>query len=90
SSGGADYARKSAIELGIVECFAGFLPKPHVIIDDQPVSQWHNCRHIPHKPETPNCPLRPRRADATGIHIAHNPGIEAQCSCSVHSATQTW
>jgi len=34
SSGGADYARRSAQELGIAELFAGFLPKPTIIIDD--------------------------------------------------------
>jgi hypothetical protein len=28
SAGGADYARTTAVELGIADCFAGFLPKP--------------------------------------------------------------
>jgi hypothetical protein len=46
SSGGADYARASADELGIADCFVGFLPKPHVIIDDQPIHQWHSFRHV--------------------------------------------
>lgn len=45
SSGGADYARESAEELGITECFVGFLPKPAVMIDDQPVSEWRYCEH---------------------------------------------
>lgn len=40
SSGGADYARAAALELGIETCFDGFLPKPSVYIDDQPVSEW--------------------------------------------------
>lgn len=45
SSGGAEYARDSAVELGIAECFAGFLPKPTLIIDDQAVEDWRYCRH---------------------------------------------
>lgn len=40
SSGGADYARQSAEELGIAECFTAFLPKPDVLLDDQQVSEW--------------------------------------------------
>lgn len=46
SSGGADYARRSAVELGIEHCFAGFLPKPHVMIDDQPMSEWKHFLHV--------------------------------------------
>ena len=45
SSGGAAYAKESAEELGIVDCFVAFLPKPILIIDDQPVSEWRYCRH---------------------------------------------
>lgn len=45
SSGGADYARTSAEELGIAELFVGFLPKPNLMIDDQPVSEWRTCTH---------------------------------------------
>ena len=40
SAGGADYARGSAQELGIEDLFQSFLPKPHVLIDDQPPSAW--------------------------------------------------
>ena len=40
SSGGADYARTIAAELGIAACFVAFLPKPHVLIDDQDVGAW--------------------------------------------------
>ncbi len=40
SSGGADYAREVATELGLVEYFIAFLPKPQVIIDDQNVLSW--------------------------------------------------
>jgi len=46
SSGGADYARSTAEELGLLGCFVGFLPKPHVIIDDQQVHEWRDCREI--------------------------------------------
>jgi hydroxymethylpyrimidine pyrophosphatase-like HAD family hydrolase len=45
SSGGADYARDSAKELGIADLFTAFLPKPTIIIDDQPVSDWRDCKH---------------------------------------------
>ena len=45
SSGGAEYARTSAQELGIVDCFVAFLPKPNIMIDDQTVSAWRYCRH---------------------------------------------
>jgi hypothetical protein len=40
SSGGADYARSSADELGVGACFVAFLPKPDVFIDDVPVEAW--------------------------------------------------
>jgi hypothetical protein len=40
SSGGADYAKKSAEESGIKEIFIAFLPKPEVMIDDQNINDW--------------------------------------------------
>lgn len=46
SSGGADYARQSAEEFGIADCFSGFLPKPHVLIDDQTVAEWPEILHV--------------------------------------------
>ena len=46
SSGGSEYARASAQELNIQECFVAFLPKPTSYIDDQPVSEWRFCRHV--------------------------------------------
>lgn len=46
SSGGAEYARQSAEELGIKDCFMAFLPKPHVYLDDQLVHEWELCKHI--------------------------------------------
>jgi len=39
SSGGAEYARTIAKELGIEDCFAAFLPKPTHILDDQHVAE---------------------------------------------------
>ncbi|MBL8298953.1 MAG: DUF705 domain-containing protein [Rhodanobacteraceae bacterium] len=46
SSGGADYARATADELGLTSCFVAFLPKPDVYLDDQPVYEWRYCRHV--------------------------------------------
>lgn len=46
SSGGAEYARASAAELGIEGCFVAFLPKPDVYLDDQAVHEWRYCRHV--------------------------------------------
>ncbi len=41
SSGGAAYARSTAEELGIAECFTAFLPKPQMLIDDVSIAQWN-------------------------------------------------
>jgi len=46
SSGGASYAEKSAKELGIAECFSGFLPKPNVFLDDQSPEAWRGSIHV--------------------------------------------
>ena len=46
SSGGAAYARESAREVGLEDCFTAFLPKPQVMIDDQPVSDWRKLVYI--------------------------------------------
>jgi phosphoglycolate phosphatase-like HAD superfamily hydrolase len=46
SSGGAEYCRATAQELGISDCFEAFLPKPTVYIDDQPVHEWRFCQHL--------------------------------------------
>ncbi|GHF49110.1 hypothetical protein HNQ07_002558 [Deinococcus metalli] len=40
SSGGAAYARDSAREVGLEDVFTAFLPKPQVLLDDQPVGTW--------------------------------------------------
>lgn len=46
STGGADYARASAAELGVEACFVAFLPKPEVYIDDQSFEDWRYCKHV--------------------------------------------
>jgi hypothetical protein len=40
SSGGSEYCRSTAADLGIAHCFVGFLPKPQILIDDQHPSDW--------------------------------------------------
>ncbi len=40
SAGGGEYARSVAEGLGIAGLFAGFLPKPQVLIDDLALSEW--------------------------------------------------
>lgn len=40
SSGGGEYARESAREVGLEECFLAFLPKPKALIDDVLVEKW--------------------------------------------------
>jgi hypothetical protein len=42
SSGGADYARSTADELGLAGCFVAYLPKPDVFVDDVRVEAWRN------------------------------------------------
>jgi hypothetical protein len=53
STGGAEYARSSAQELGIEHCFTAFLPKPNIILDDQSPSTWPRLLHI-HPAEAPS------------------------------------
>lgn len=40
SSGGAEYAREVAESLGLAPMFTAFLPKPQVMLDDQPFGEW--------------------------------------------------
>ena len=40
SSGGGQYAREVAVELGIEPCFEAFLAKPQLLIDDQKRQEW--------------------------------------------------
>lgn len=46
SSGGSEYCKRTADELGITDCFEGFLPKPTTYVDDQPVHEWRLCNHL--------------------------------------------
>ncbi len=46
SSGGAEYARQSAEEFGIADCFIAFLPKPNVLLDDQKINDWRYLKHV--------------------------------------------
>jgi hypothetical protein len=46
SAGGADYARQSAEEFGIADCFVAFLPKPNLVIDDQAIARWPRCAFV--------------------------------------------
>ena len=46
SSGGSDYARQSAKECGIEECFRAFLPKPQAILDDQNFPDWRHLLYV--------------------------------------------
>jgi Protein of unknown function (DUF705) len=46
SSGGAEYAQKSARDLGLEDCFVGFLAKPTVYLDDQSFADWRSLLHV--------------------------------------------
>ena len=45
STAGAVYAEQTARQLGLTTCFSGFLPKPTLILDDQPISEWRDLHH---------------------------------------------
>ena len=49
SSGGAEYARSSATELGIESCFTGFLPKPDILLDDMRLQRWRIREYHPNE-----------------------------------------
>ena len=46
STGGSEYARKVAVDLGIEDLFVQFLAKPHIMIDDQVPSDWRTMRIV--------------------------------------------
>lgn len=46
SRGGGDYARTTASEIGLADCFRAFLPKPNIILDDENVSSWRSLFEI--------------------------------------------
>jgi hypothetical protein len=69
SSGGAEYCRASAEELGILDCFTAFLPKPEVLIDDQHPSDWRALRWVHTNEASSNAPdtyLDAPRVDPNG------------------------
>ena len=45
STGGPKHARMVANRLCIEYCFDQFLPKPDLIIDDQPIHDWRGLKH---------------------------------------------
>lgn len=45
SSGGEEYCKNVAKNLGIYEYIKSFLPKPNVYIDDQKFDEWKLCKH---------------------------------------------
>ncbi len=46
SSGGAEYAKNSAEELGILDIFEAFLPKPQMLLDDRELNDWRGIIQI--------------------------------------------
>jgi hypothetical protein len=46
SRGGAQYSRDVAIKFGIEDCFAGFLPKPDVVVDDRLAHLFDYCEFV--------------------------------------------
>src|SRR5688572_28474123 len=46
STGGADYSREVAREMGLEHCFVTFLPKPTIMLDAQAPAEWRLCRHV--------------------------------------------
>jgi len=46
STGGSEYARASAHEVRLEDCFVSFLPKPTIMIDDRPPAEWRSCRCV--------------------------------------------
>lgn len=46
SSGGAEYCQRVTTELGITDCFKGFLPKPNIMIDDLNNNDWRYLTQI--------------------------------------------
>jgi hypothetical protein len=46
SFAGGEYAKLSAEEFRIADCFVAFLPKPNVLVDDQLVADWRLCLEV--------------------------------------------
>lgn len=45
STGGGAYAEEAARALGLYHCFRAFLPKPQLLIDDQPFGEWRGVEY---------------------------------------------
>ena len=65
SSGGADYARSSASELGLSDCFVAYLPKPDMFVDDLRIEAWRNTLQL-HPTEVVNRSVDDLRALVRG------------------------
>lgn len=74
SSGGSAYARQSAAELGLAECFVAFLPKPHVIVDDQAPAEWKYSRLV----RLARCRVHLGRRGVTAVHLVA-PDLSFRC-----------
>jgi len=46
SAGGEAYAREVAADLGLESLFAGFLPKPTLLLDDREPNEWSGLRIV--------------------------------------------
>lgn len=46
SRGGAEYAKNTAVRLGIDQLMSGFLPKPDIMVDDQNISEWTHMKTL--------------------------------------------
>jgi hypothetical protein len=46
SRGGAEYALATAMELGVADCFAAFLSKPNILLDDESFASWRGVVEI--------------------------------------------
>ena len=46
SRAGAEYARATAAELGLTDCFRAFLPKPNIVLDDEGFASWRSIAEI--------------------------------------------
>jgi hypothetical protein len=65
SSAGGDYAHRTATELDLAHSFLGFLPKPTLLVDDQPPSEWRTL-HCLHPNEASTMPVETILAKARG------------------------
>ena len=62
SSGGGEYAKATSVELGLEECFLGFLPKPNIMLDDQNPDEWSQAIWV-HPLQAPGKTIEEYRTD---------------------------